>query len=105
MLIGLFALILRYATLIFGEGELQLSMILIAVLIYGVIFGYFYLGGQIYIDRKAPESLKAQAQGFIFFVTFGIGLLFGNFISGEIIRYFSFKSDGGLVYQLVQQSK
>ena len=25
----------------------------------------------IYIDQKAPEELKTQAQGFIFFVTFG----------------------------------
>ena len=99
MIIGLTALIIRYATLIFGEGDLQLPMIMIAVMIHGVIFGYFYLGGQIYIDRKAPPSLRAQGQGFIFFVTFGVGLLLGNFISGEIIRYFSSESAEGLVYQ------
>jgi len=99
MILGLFALVVRYASLIFGEGDMQFPMILIAVLVHGIIFGYFYLGGQIYIDRKAPESLKAQGQGFIFFVTFGAGLLLGNFISGEIIRYYSVESGSGLVYQ------
>lgn len=56
-------------------------------------------GGQIYIDRKAPASLRAQGQGFIFFMTFGIGLLAGNFISGEIIRIFTFETSVGLGYQ------
>ncbi len=99
MIVGLIALIIRYATLIFADGDLQLPMILISVFVHGVIFGFFYLGGQIYIDRKAPASLRAQGQGFIFFVTFGVGLLLGNFVSGEIIRYFSVESGGGLVYE------
>ena len=99
MIVGLAALVIRYATLIFAEGDMQLPFILTSVLIHGLIFGYFYLGGQIYIDRKAPPGLRAQGQGFIFFVTFGLGLLVGNFISGEIIRVFSTETAGGLVYQ------
>ena len=47
------------------------------------------MGGQIYIDKKAPSELKSQAQGFIFLVTFGAGLLLGNLISGEIINRYS----------------
>ena len=99
MIFGLVALIIRYASLIFADGGLQLPMIMTSVFVHGVIFGFFYLGGQIYIDRKAPASLRAQGQGFIFFVTFGVGLLLGNFICGEIIRFYSFESAGGTVYQ------
>ncbi|MFP4367084.1 MAG: MFS transporter [Bacteroidales bacterium] len=98
LIIGLIALVIRYASLIFAEGDLQFPMILTSVLVHGVIFGFFYLGGQIYIDRKAPPALRAQGQGFIFFVTFGIGLLAGNFISGEIIRIFSSEVAGELSY-------
>ena len=61
-------------------------MFYIGILIHGLIFGFFYVGGQIYIDKKAPAELKSQAQGFIFLVTFGLGLLAGNFISSEIIN-------------------
>jgi nucleoside transporter len=98
MIIGLVALIIRYASLIFAGGEVQLPLIMLSVFVHGLIFGFFYLGGQIYIDRKAPSSLRAQAQGFIFFVTFGVGLLAGNFISGEIIRVFSVETATGTVY-------
>ncbi len=99
MIIGLIALIIRYASLIFADGDMQMPMILTAVFVHGVIFGFFYLGGQIYIDRKAPASLRAQGQGFIFFVTFGVGLLAGNFISGEIIRIYSFEAAGEVTYR------
>jgi nucleoside transporter len=99
MIIGLAALVVRYASLIFAGGEIQLPFILTSVFVHGVIFGFFYLGGQIYIDRKAPAALRAQGQGFIFFVTFGVGLLAGNFISGEVIRAFSTETATGLQYQ------
>ncbi len=99
MIIGLIAMIIRYASLIIADGDLQMPMIMTAVFVHGVIFGFFYLGGQIYIDRKAPPSLRAQGQGFIFFVTFGVGLLAGNFISGEIIRIYSTEVAGEVTYR------
>jgi nucleoside transporter len=86
---GLVFLFIRYATFYFGSSQNVFWLYLIGVIVHGLIFGYFYLGGQIYIDKKAPEELKAQAQGFIFFVTFGVGLLAGNFISGQIIEKFT----------------
>src|SRR5660397_276030 len=58
------------------------------ILIHGLIFGFFYVGGQIYIDKKAPANLKAQAQGFIFLVTFGVGLLGGNLLCAKLIDHY-----------------
>ncbi|HET6558991.1 MAG TPA: MFS transporter [Prolixibacteraceae bacterium] len=87
MIFGLFALLIRYAAFYTGSVTDSLLFYLIGILLHGLIFGYFYLGGQIYIDQQAPSELKAQSQGFIFFVTFGLGLLVGNFISGQIIEY------------------
>jgi nucleoside transporter len=89
LIIGLVALLIRYVVFYTGSITDMPVFFLIGILVHGIIFGYFYLGGQIYIDQKAPAELKAQAQGFIFFVTFGLGLLIGNFISGQVIEYFS----------------
>jgi len=89
MILGLVALLIRYVAFYTGSTNDLPVFYLIGILLHGIIFGYFYLGGQIYIDQKAPAELKAQAQGFIFFVTFGLGLLVGNFISGQLIEYFS----------------
>jgi MFS family permease len=66
--------------------------------VHGLIFGFFYVGGQIYINKKTPDELKSQGQGFIFLVTFGLGLLAGNLIDGEIIRIFHDKSSGVRIY-------
>jgi len=67
--------------------------------VHGLIFGFFYVGGQIYMDKKTPEELKSQGQGFIFLVTFGLGLLAGNLIDGEIIRIFQDRSTGVRIYE------
>lgn len=86
MIFGLVTLTVRYLSFYTGGVINQSWMFYIGILIHGLIFGFFYVGGQIYIDKKAPAELKSQAQGFIFLVTFGIGLLAGNFICSEIIE-------------------
>jgi len=93
MILGLVALVIRYLSFFTGGLINQTWMYYIGILIHGLIFGFFYVGGQIYIDKKAPAELKSQAQGFIFLVTFGAGLLVGTFICSEIIRYY--KSEAG----------
>jgi len=93
MILGLIAMIIRYLSFYSGGVINQPWMYYIGILIHGLIFGFFYVGGQIYIDKKAPAHLKSQAQGFIFLVTFGAGLLAGNFICAKIIDYY--KTDAG----------
>ncbi|RIJ50731.1 MFS transporter [Maribellus luteus] len=88
MILGLVALFIRYLSFWAGGVIHQSWMFYIGILIHGLIFGFFYVGGQIYIDKKAPAQLKSQAQGFIFLVTFGAGLLVGNFICAHIIDLF-----------------
>ena len=41
--------------------------------------------GQIYVDTKAPPDLRAAAQGFIAFVTLGVGMFIGSWVSGRIV--------------------
>lgn len=98
MIIGLVALIIRYLAFYIGVLT-QPWLYFIGILIHGLIFGFFYVSGQIYIDKKAPKHLKSQAQGFIFLVTFGLGLLAGNFICSEIIAAFSETFQGEINYQ------
>jgi len=98
MMLGLIALVIRYLAFYSGSITDMPITYLTGILVHGIIFGYFYMGGQIYIDKKAPLELKAQAQGFIFFVTFGLGLLVGNFISGQIIERYSDTINGQRFY-------
>lgn len=89
MATGLFALVLRYVAFYLG-GIYHLDAFYFAgILVHGIIFGFFFVGGQIYIARRAPKEIQAQAQGFIFLVTFGLGLLVGNFANGALIDHYT----------------
>jgi len=89
MIVGLFALFARYVAFYFGGTADMEWLYFAAILVHGVIYGFFCVGGQIYIDKIAPKDLKAQAQGFIFLVTFGFGILVGNFFNAWLIRCFT----------------
>jgi len=89
MLAGLGALLVRYVAFWSGGVFDMQWMYFIAILVHGIIFGFFFVGGQIYVDKKAPKEIRAQAQGFVFLVTFGIGLLAGNFFNGALITHYS----------------
>ena len=86
MIIGLFALLVRYVTFYLGSTSGMDWLFFAAILVHGIIYGFFCVGGQIYIDKVSPPDLKAQAQGFIFLVTFGLGILAGNFFNAWLIR-------------------
>ena len=88
MILGLIALSVRYLAFYIGGVTDQLWMFYIGILVHGLIFGFFYISGQIYTDKIAPAHLKGQSQGFLFLVTYGIGLFAGNIICGKIINHF-----------------
>jgi nucleoside transporter len=99
MAIGLVALVVRYAALYLAGNEATLGFVLTGAAVHGIIFGYYHLGAQIYTNEKAPAHLKSQAQGLIFFITFAMGLLAGNFVCGGIINLYSTQGPEGIVYQ------
>ena len=90
MVIGLLAQLVRYGALLFGEAAgVEMPFAYVAILVHGLIFGFFFVGGQIYVDRRAPRDMRAQAQGFMFLATFGVGLLIGNFLWDYVIKVYT----------------
>jgi len=85
MVIGLLALLVRYAAYALGNNYSVDALYYTAILVHGIIFAFYYVGAQIYVDRKAPKEMKAQAQGLLFLI-YGAGLLLGNFINGWLIQ-------------------
>lgn len=83
MVLGILAMILRYLLSAFAPEMHVLYWGAIAV--HGIIFGFFFVAAQMYIDKKAPNDLKAQAQG-LFFFFFGLAQIIGTFFSTWLIE-------------------
>jgi len=89
MAAGLGALAIRYFALWGGVAADQTFLYYIAILVHGIIFGFFFVGGQVYVDKKAPPEIRAQAQGLIVLICFGVGMLIGTFLNVELIERYT----------------
>ena len=86
---GLGALVVRYVAFLAGGTLGQDWLYYIAILIHGAIFGFLIVGGQVYVDKKAPPEIKAQAQGLVGLLLFGVGMLIGTFASEFLINMYT----------------
>lgn len=77
ILIGMGAWVARYLLFAYGAPDQVAWMILLAVLLHGVCYDFFFVTGFMYTDKKSPEEIRGQAQGLLVFFTQGIGMYFG----------------------------
>jgi nucleoside transporter len=96
VIVGLVCWVVRYALFAGGNAGSGMWMFYIAILLHGAAYDFFFMTGQLYTDQVAPQHLRNTAQGFITFLTYGVGMLLGSLLSGGAVDYFT-KSVGGAV--------
>ena len=85
--IGMLAWAVRYGLFAYGASSQQTLMVIAGVALHGICYDFFFVTGQMYTDKKAPESIRAQAQGLLVMLTLGIGMLIGAQVAGAIETY------------------
>lgn len=82
--IGMLAWVVRYGLFAMGATDQVRWMIIGGIVLHGICYDFFFVTGQIYVDKKADPAIRGQAQGFLVFVTQGLGMLIGAQIAGNI---------------------
>src|SRR5690606_22660233 len=86
--VGMLAWVLRYALFAAAAPETTTWMIMTGIALHGICYDFFFVTGQIYMDKKASVEIRAQAQGLMIFITYGVGMLIGTQIAGELYNSF-----------------
>ena len=77
ILVGMLAWVARYALFALGAPDQVVWMLLLAVLLHGICYDFFFVTGFMYTDKEADTDVRSQAQSMLVFFTQGIGMFIG----------------------------
>lgn len=89
LVLGMAAWVLRYLLFAFGDADQALWMLVLGIVLHGICYDFFFVSGQIYTNSKASPAVRSQAQGLITLATYGLGMLIGFAVAGQITAAYS----------------
>ena len=100
ILVAMLAWVVRYLLFAYGDVGERGFMLIIGITLHGICYDFFFVSGQIYTDSKAGDKYKSSAQGLITLATYGVGMLMGFWIAGEISKTYVL-SDGIHIWETI----
>jgi MFS family permease len=91
--LGIGALALRFGML---AVDLPLWVEVAGMPLHGLSIGCFLVGGQVYVDGRAPARRRASAQALLTVMSSGLGCCLGSLLAGEVMS--RAPGDGGIVF-------
>ncbi|MEO0478813.1 MAG: MFS transporter [Planctomycetota bacterium] len=76
--VGMAAWGVRYGLFALAAEEQVRTLVLAGIALHGICYDFFFVTGQIYVDRFASSEIRGQAQGFLVLLTQGLGIGLGT---------------------------
>jgi hypothetical protein len=86
--VGMGAWVLRYLLFALAAPDAVFWLIASGILLHGICYDFFFVTGQIYVDKKSTPAIRGQAQGFLVLITYGVGMLIGAQVAGRVYNSF-----------------
>ncbi|MGA1608328.1 MAG: MFS transporter, partial [Planctomycetota bacterium] len=93
--VGMLAWVIRYGMFSMAADDQVQWMVLGGILLHGICYDFFFVTGQIYVDKFASRELRGQAQGFLVLMTQGLGLGLGAKLATDLKSEFTTTSEAG----------
>src|SRR5260370_35098361 len=65
LMLGMGAWVLRYALFAIAAPSAVFWLIALGILLHGPCYDFFFVTGQIYVDKKSTPAVRGPAQGFL----------------------------------------
>lgn len=89
LIIGMAAWVLRYVLFAYGDASSGMVLLLLGIALHGICYDFFFVSGQIYTNSKAGAAYKSAAQGLITLATYGVGMLIGFSVAGQVTQAYT----------------
>lgn len=80
LFLGVLSWTVRYGVIAIGAPTLW---IILSMPMQGLAIGFFTVGGQVFMDEKAPRESRASIQAMQIMMTSGLGAFMGSLLAGE----------------------
>jgi nucleoside transporter len=87
--VGMAAWVLRYGLFSAAADNSLEALIIGGIILHGICYDFFFVTGQIYTDKVAPEGIRSQAQGMLVLFTLGLGMFLGAQVAGKVEAFYT----------------
>jgi len=98
LLIGMAAWAFRFGLFAWFDTSRDAHwMMYLGIAVHGMCYDFIFVMGRMYVDKQAGKEIRGAAQGLHAFVTLGIGMFVGTWLSGVVGEHYAIDGPDGNV--------